>query len=115
MSITGEEIIFQNGTVFDGRAFLPPGTCVRVRGGTITAVGQAGEVLERAEVAELRQFLRRLGVILRLHVTFAGAVSRLGSERALLVLDDRLELRQRRLGVALGGQTDAQTQLDSLG
>lgn len=42
--ITGEEIIFQNGTIFDGRAFLPPGTCVRVRGGTITAVGQGREV-----------------------------------------------------------------------
>jgi predicted amidohydrolase YtcJ len=42
--ITGEEIIFQNGTIFDGRAFLPPGTCVRVRGGTITAVGSAAEV-----------------------------------------------------------------------
>ena len=32
--ITGEEIIFHNGTVFDGQAFLPPGTCVRVRGET---------------------------------------------------------------------------------
>jgi hypothetical protein len=42
--ITGEEIIFQNGTIFDGRTFLPPGTCVRVRGGTITAVGPASEV-----------------------------------------------------------------------
>jgi len=42
--ITGEEIIFQNGTIFDGRSFLPPGTCVRVRGGTITAVGPASEV-----------------------------------------------------------------------
>jgi hypothetical protein len=44
VSITGEEIIFSNGTVFDGQAFLPPGTCVRVRGGTITAVGPAREV-----------------------------------------------------------------------
>ena len=42
--ITGEEIIFQNGTIFDGRTFLPPGTCVRVRGGTITAVGPGSEV-----------------------------------------------------------------------
>ncbi len=38
MPITGEELIFHNGTVFDGQAFLPPGTCVRVRGETITAV-----------------------------------------------------------------------------
>ena len=42
--ITGEEIIFQNGTIFDGQSFLPPGTCVRVRGATITAVGPASEV-----------------------------------------------------------------------
>ena len=48
MSITDEEIIFHNGTVFDGQAFLPPGTCVRVRGGTITAVGPAGEVAPSA-------------------------------------------------------------------
>jgi predicted amidohydrolase YtcJ len=34
-----EEVVFHNGTVFDGRAFLPPGTCVRVAGGRITAVG----------------------------------------------------------------------------
>ena len=46
--ITGEEIIFQNGTIFDGQAFLPPGTCVRVRGGTITAVGSAAEVAPSA-------------------------------------------------------------------
>jgi predicted amidohydrolase YtcJ len=38
----GEELVFQNGTVFDGRRFLPSGTGVRVRGGKITAVGPAG-------------------------------------------------------------------------
>ena len=38
----GEELVFQNGTIFDGRRFLPAGTGVRVRGGTITAVGPAG-------------------------------------------------------------------------
>jgi predicted amidohydrolase YtcJ len=42
--VAGEEIVFHNGTVFDGRAFLPPGTCVRIRGRTITAVGPAAEV-----------------------------------------------------------------------
>jgi hypothetical protein len=35
-------ILFRNGTVFDGRRFLPPGTCVRVQGGRITAVEPAG-------------------------------------------------------------------------
>lgn len=43
-----DEIIFQNGAVFDGREFLPEGTCVRIRGGTITAVGPAAEVAGRA-------------------------------------------------------------------
>jgi predicted amidohydrolase YtcJ len=48
VSIIDEEIIFHNGTVFDGQAFLPPGTCVRVRGETITAVGPAGEAAPSA-------------------------------------------------------------------
>ena len=42
--MAGEEVIFRNGAVFDGRVFLPEGTCVRVSGGTITAVGPAREV-----------------------------------------------------------------------
>jgi|HubBroStandDraft_3_1064219.scaffolds.fasta_scaffold20830_2 predicted amidohydrolase YtcJ len=36
-----DELLFRNGTVFDGSRFLPPGTCVRVSGGTITGVGPA--------------------------------------------------------------------------
>jgi predicted amidohydrolase YtcJ len=36
------ELVFHNGTVFDGRTFLPAGTCVRVSGGRITHVGPAG-------------------------------------------------------------------------
>ena len=42
--MAGDEIIFRNGAVFDGRMFLPEGTCVRVSDGTITAVGPAQEV-----------------------------------------------------------------------
>jgi predicted amidohydrolase YtcJ len=42
--VAGDEVIFRNGAVFDGRAFLPAGTCVRVADGTITAVGPASEV-----------------------------------------------------------------------
>jgi predicted amidohydrolase YtcJ len=34
-----EEVVFHNGTIFDGRAFLPAGTCVRAVGGRITEVG----------------------------------------------------------------------------
>jgi predicted amidohydrolase YtcJ len=36
-----DELLFRNGTVFDGSRFLPPGTCVRVSGGTISGVGTA--------------------------------------------------------------------------
>jgi predicted amidohydrolase YtcJ len=36
------DIVFHNGSVFDGTRFLPAGTCVRVRGGRITEVGAAG-------------------------------------------------------------------------
>ncbi|MGC1289451.1 MAG: amidohydrolase family protein, partial [Streptosporangiaceae bacterium] len=36
-----DELLFRNGTVFDGSRFLPPGTCVRASGGTITGVGPA--------------------------------------------------------------------------
>ena len=42
--MAGDEIIFRNGAVFDGRRFLPEGTCVRVSGRTITAAGSAQEV-----------------------------------------------------------------------
>ena len=35
----GADIVFHNGSVFDGRRFLPAGTCVRVRGDRITHVG----------------------------------------------------------------------------
>jgi predicted amidohydrolase YtcJ len=40
--LAGEELVFLNGTVFDGRRFLPAGTTVRVRGEKIAAVGPAG-------------------------------------------------------------------------
>ena len=36
-----EEVVFHNGTIFDGRTFLPPGTCVRASGGRISGVGPA--------------------------------------------------------------------------
>ena len=39
--LAGEELVFHNGTVFDGRQFLPAGTAVLVRDGKIAAVGLA--------------------------------------------------------------------------
>ena len=50
-----------------------------------------------------------------MYKALADAIRRLGPQRALLVLDDRLKLRQCCLGVALGGQADAEPQLDPLG
>jgi predicted amidohydrolase YtcJ len=35
------EILFRNGSVFDGRGFLPAGSCVRIRDGRIAEVGPA--------------------------------------------------------------------------
>jgi predicted amidohydrolase YtcJ len=35
------EILFRNGSVFDGRGFLPAGSCVRIRNGRIAEVGPA--------------------------------------------------------------------------
>jgi predicted amidohydrolase YtcJ len=37
-----EEVVFHNGTVFDGRAFLPAGSHVRAAGGRITEVSSPG-------------------------------------------------------------------------
>jgi predicted amidohydrolase YtcJ len=39
---SGEELVFHNGTVFDGTRFLPADTSVRISGGKITAVGPPG-------------------------------------------------------------------------
>ncbi len=39
--LAGAELVFHNGTVFDGHRFLPAGTAVRVRGEKIAAVGPA--------------------------------------------------------------------------
>ncbi len=49
------ELAFHNGTVFDGARFLPAGTVVRVRNGSITAVepGSSAGALAGAEPVDL--------------------------------------------------------------
>ncbi len=47
----GPDLAFYNGTVFDGASFMPAGTVVRVRNGTITAVGQAGQEVAGSDAA----------------------------------------------------------------
>ena len=69
------EILFRNGTVFDGHRFLPAGTCVRVRGGRITGVGPSGSLgpLGSAEPVDLDGGTLLPGFIdAHAHPVFAG-------------------------------------------
>ena len=70
-----EEVVFHNGTVFDGRAFLPAGTCVWVAGGRITGVGPgpAGRIHFFAQAALLGNVLFLVIVVLNV----AGTVYQL--------------------------------------
>jgi predicted amidohydrolase YtcJ len=80
----GEILVFRGGTVFDGRRFAEPGTCVWVRGEKIIAVGpdpgpavtagavEAGE-LRRAEPVDLAGGTLLPGFIdAHVHPVFAG-------------------------------------------
>jgi predicted amidohydrolase YtcJ len=67
------EILFHNGSVFDGRRFLPAGTCVRICDGRITAVGPAGSTLGSAELVDLDGGTLLPGLIdSHAHPVFAG-------------------------------------------
>lgn len=67
-----DEVVFHNGTVFDGHGFLPGGTCVRVSGGEITQVGPPGP-LGRAEPVNLAGGTLLPGFIdAHAHPVFAG-------------------------------------------
>ena len=71
----GSELAFHNGAVFDGAAFAPAGTVVRVSGGTISYVGPAAEAgpLGRAEPVDLRGGTLLPGFIdAHVHPVFAG-------------------------------------------
>ena len=66
------DLLFCHGSVFDGRRFLPPGTCVRVSGGRITAVGPAGPA-GSADVVDLQGGTLVPGFIdAHAHPLFAG-------------------------------------------
>ena len=75
---SGEDILFRNGTVFDGRAFLPAGSCVRARQGKIVGVGtpeslQAAGDLAAAEPVDLDGGTLLPGFIdAHAHPVFAG-------------------------------------------
>jgi predicted amidohydrolase YtcJ len=72
MPAAHDDLVFCDGKVFDGRRFLPPGTCVRVRGGRITGVGPA-EPLGSASVVDLQGGTLLPGFIdAHAHPLFAG-------------------------------------------
>jgi len=69
----GDELLFCNGTVFDGSRFLARGTCVRVRRGRITEVGRAGGPAGGAELVDLGGGTLLPGFIdAHAHPVFAG-------------------------------------------
>jgi predicted amidohydrolase YtcJ len=70
-----EEVVFHNGTVFDGRAFLPEGTCVRIAGGRITEVSPSGSpgALGTGEPVDLKGGTLLPGFVdAHAHPVFAG-------------------------------------------
>jgi predicted amidohydrolase YtcJ len=72
MPVGHDDLVFCHGKVFDGRRFLPPGTCVRVRGGRITGVGPEGP-LGSASVVDLQGGTLLPGFIdAHAHPLFAG-------------------------------------------
>jgi len=67
------DIVFGNGSVFDGRRFLPAGTCVRVRGGRIIGVGPRDSFPGPAEPVDLAGGTLLPGFIdAHAHPVFAG-------------------------------------------
>jgi predicted amidohydrolase YtcJ len=71
----GRELAFRGGAVFDGASFLPAGTVVRTRGGSITYVGQEAGAggLGRAELIDLQGGTLLPGFIdAHVHPVFAG-------------------------------------------
>jgi predicted amidohydrolase YtcJ len=67
------EVLFCNGTVFDGQRFLPAGTDVRVRAGRIAAVGGPGQAAGSADVVDLDGGTLLPGFIdAHVHPVFAG-------------------------------------------
>jgi predicted amidohydrolase YtcJ len=90
-----EEVVFHNGTVFDGRAFLPEGTCVRAAGGRITQVGPAKSAgaLGKAEPVDLAGGTLLPGFVdAHAHPVFAGDQMRRCDLRSASTAADYIEL-----------------------
>src|SRR5208282_3041026 len=95
MSVAARDLLFCHGSVFDGRRFLPPGTCVRVGGGRITGVGPAGPAgsARPAEVVDLQGGTIVPGFIdAHAHPLFAGAQLRACDLRQAATAAEYLEV-----------------------
>jgi predicted amidohydrolase YtcJ len=69
---TSEHVVFHNGTIFDGTAFQPAGTAVRVRGRSIAEIGRQ-LALDGAEPVDLQGGTLLPGFIdAHAHPVFAG-------------------------------------------
>lgn len=72
MAAVADHVVFYNGTIFDGRKFLPAGTAVRVRDGWIAEVG-ASLTLDGADAVDLAGGTLLPGFIdAHAHPVFAG-------------------------------------------
>ena len=88
------EVVFHNGTVFDGRAFLPAGTCVRAAGGRVTGVspGPDGRI-GKAEPVDLAGGTLLPGFVdAHAHPVFAGDQMRRCDLRAASTAAGYIEL-----------------------
>ena len=96
MGSSGADIVFHNGSVFDGSRFLPAGTCVRVRGGLITQVAQRKSLPGSAEPVDLAGGTLLPGFIdAHAHPVFAGHQLRRCDLRAGRSQADYLEIIAR--------------------
>jgi predicted amidohydrolase YtcJ len=89
------DLVFCHGSVFDGRRFLPPGTCVRVSGGRITGVGPEGTAgpSGSASVVDLQGGTLVPGFIdAHAHPLFAGAQLRACDLREAATAEEYLEV-----------------------
>jgi len=90
------DIVFGNGSVFDGRRFLAAGTCVRVRGGRIIGVGPREAFPGPAEPVDLAGGTLLPGFIdAHAHPVFAGHQLRRCDLRAGRSQADYLEIIAR--------------------
>ncbi len=90
-----EEVVFHNGTVFDGRTFLPEGTSVRIADGRITEVCPPGSpgALGRGEPVDLQGGTLLPGFVdAHAHPVFAGDQMRRCDLRAASTAAGDIEL-----------------------